>query len=1227
MKYENLVQFEPIETVVQLREADKREDAQRLVKTYIISRRMAENLITIIVPQLQIENPLDNKGLLIVGNYGTGKSHLMSVVTSLAEYSEMIEDLQDDNLKREAKKISGRFKVIRTEIGAVTRSFRDIICDELEKGLKKMGVSFTFPPASELTNHKDLFIEMMAVFNEKYPEKGLILAVDELLDYLLSRKEQQLILDLNFLREIGEVCRLSRFRYMAGLQEALFDNPKFEFVASSLRRVKDRFQQVRIVREDVSYVVSERLLKKDDKQKAWIRSHLEKFTFLYGDMNERLDDYVSLFPIHPAYIETFERIYVAEKREILKTFSNDMRRIIEMDVPDNQPGIISYDSYWGYMKDDPSLNAIPEIREVLEKGQILEGKIQNAYSKKQYRPAALRIIHGLCVYRLTTGDVYNSLGVTAEELRDTLCIFMPDLPEKDSEFLLTTVETVLNDISRTVSGQFISYNKDSAQYYVDLKKDIDYDAKIEQKADMLDRNKLDHYYFDALVEIMKRPEATYVAGYRIWEYEVIWKEHNVGRLGYLFFGAPNERSTAQPPRDFYIYFLQPFDPPEYTDEKKPDEVLFRLLKPTEDFIRSLKLYAGAKEMAATSSMKHREIYENKAREQLREIVAWLQEHMVEAFEVTYKGITKKMVEWGSLSHIPHATVKESADSTAAFCLSSHFDDITPDYPSFPTLITSESVGDLVKGALKWIKGGIKTKQGAAVLDGLQLLDGEDLKPGKSVYAKYILQLLQKKGEGQVLNHGELFTVVQGIEYDKKFRLEPEFVLVVLAALVYNGDIIISFPGKKVNASTLDELIKMSINDLKGFKHIERPKELPLSALAELFNFLDIPPGLIRDPENRNKAIEDMQKKIGDLLTTVVDTQQMLQGNLSVWNVELLNEKEKEIMQKQLSELKQFLESLEIYNTQGKLRNFRYTSEDITRQREGLNVIGEIESVSKLLKDVQPIASYISEAEAVLPRDNTWRSGLEKEKKQLCAQLLESDKVSSPEFRQDIIREFLRLKKEYGEEYVKLHNKARLGLKEDEAKDALLKDSRLERLNKLASIEILPRGRLLQFQEDLINLKPCYNFTQKDLERSPICSICKYRPIEDITNVNVNAVIYQMEDRLEEIHREWTQTLLDNLDDPTVKDDIELLEEYQREIVLEFKNEKELPDEITDRFIKTFQDVFSGLEKVSIGEDDVKKVFGTAGTPLTVEEFRKRFEEYLQSLIKDRDPKKVRIVLE
>ncbi len=174
---------------------------------------------------------------------------------------------------------------------------------------------------------------MMAAFEEAHPKQGLLLVLDELLDYLRTRKEQELILDLNFLREVGEICKSTRFRFISGVQESLFDNQRFQFVAETLRRVKDRFDQVRIAREDVAYVVSQRLLKKTPEQAGKIREHLTQFAPLYGSMNEQLDKFVELFPVHPAYLDTFEKVYVAEKREVLKTLSAAIRGVIASDVP------------------------------------------------------------------------------------------------------------------------------------------------------------------------------------------------------------------------------------------------------------------------------------------------------------------------------------------------------------------------------------------------------------------------------------------------------------------------------------------------------------------------------------------------------------------------------------------------------------------------------------------------------------------------------------------------------------------------------------------------------------------------------------------------------------------------------------------------------------------------------------------------------------------------------
>ena len=131
MKYSDLIQFEPIETVVQLREADSVTDARRLVETFVISDRMGELLYDLVFPQLQFNKPADNKGILVVGNYGTGKSHLMAVVSAIAEHAELASRLTNPKVAERAADVAGRFRVIRAEIGSTTMSLRDIVCSVL----------------------------------------------------------------------------------------------------------------------------------------------------------------------------------------------------------------------------------------------------------------------------------------------------------------------------------------------------------------------------------------------------------------------------------------------------------------------------------------------------------------------------------------------------------------------------------------------------------------------------------------------------------------------------------------------------------------------------------------------------------------------------------------------------------------------------------------------------------------------------------------------------------------------------------------------------------------------------------------------------------------------------------------------------------------------------------------------------------------------------------------
>ncbi len=1242
MKYGDLIQFEPIESVVQLRDADEAAAAQQLVQTYVISSEMADKLVSLVVPQLQFDKPMDNKGLLVVGNYGTGKSHLMSVISALAENGDLATHLNDKSVASAAGEICGRFKVIRTEIGATTMSLRDILVAELEEHLAAMGVSYSFPPADKVSNNKRSLEEMMTAFHQEYPHHGLLLVVDELLDYLRTRKDQELILDLNFLREIGEVCKDLRLRFIAGVQEAIFDSPRFSFVADSIRRVKDRFEQILIARKDVKFVVAERLLKKTADQQVRIREYLTPFAKFYGRMNERMDEFVRLFPVHPDYIDTFERVTAVEKREVLKTLSQAMKRLLNQNVPDDRPGVIAYDGYWMTLRENPSFRAVPDIKAVIDCSMVLESRIQQAFTRPTYKPMAIQLIHALSVHRLTMGDIYAALGATAEELRDGLCLFQPGvegLGGDPADDLLSQVETVLREIHKTVSGQFISSNPDNRQYYLDLKKTDDFDALIEKRAESLDPSYLDSYYYEALRRVMECTDKTYVTGYKIWQHELEWLERKAARQGYLFFGAPNERSTAVPPRDFYLYFIQPFDAPHFKDEKKPDELYLRLTNMDEGFRTALRSYAAALDLASTASGHAKSTYESKASNSLRDLVQWLQKNMTTAFEVTYQGRAKPLTEWAKgrpargLSGIgSHERInfRDLVNTTAGICLGMEFQDQAPEYPFFPVLITGANRAQAAQDALRAIAGQNRTKQATAVLDALELLDDERLDPYRSRYAKHILDIAEKKGHGQVVNRPELIRDVLGVEYlaPQSLRLEPEWAVVVLTALVYAGEVVLSIPGKKFDATGLAQLAGTGIHELAQFKHIERPKDWNLPALKALFELLGLTPGMAQlVTQGKDEPVQELQKAVTNAVERLVLMQQSMQAGLSFWGRSLLAEDEVKKLRAKLDEIKAFLESLQTYTTTGKFKNFRYDASEVTAHRSGLESLAETKSLEELVVDLGSMASYLSTAEAVLPTGHEWIEKMKTARDEVLAQIGDPAKRSAAAFRQQTQRKLGDLKKAYLLAYLSMHAKARLGVNEDKRKAQLMGDERLKDLQKLSTIDLMPRQRLSDFQNRLAGLKSCFALVEQELETSPVCPHCNFKPGAEPPAAPAATMLDALDDELDRLVENWTQTLLANLEDPTTKGNLGLLKPEPRKLVDGFIKRRTLPDDLDQDFIQALQEVLSGLTKVSVKIADLRDALLSGGSPATPAEMRKRFEEYLDGLTKGKEPGKVRIVLE
>ena len=63
MKYRELIEFNPIESVIVLRSADDRKKAEELVSSYVMSDNMADLINAKIISQLRLDNVIYNKGV------------------------------------------------------------------------------------------------------------------------------------------------------------------------------------------------------------------------------------------------------------------------------------------------------------------------------------------------------------------------------------------------------------------------------------------------------------------------------------------------------------------------------------------------------------------------------------------------------------------------------------------------------------------------------------------------------------------------------------------------------------------------------------------------------------------------------------------------------------------------------------------------------------------------------------------------------------------------------------------------------------------------------------------------------------------------------------------------------------------------------------------------------------------------------------------------------------
>lgn len=1223
MKYSDLISFSPIEDVIQLTAADDANRAREYVKSYVMSDTMAENLKSPVLDQLQMDEVVDNKGVLVVGNYGTGKSHLMSVISSVAKDAEYLQYVQNKKFAKEMECIAGKFEVLRIEIGGVTMSLREILFGFIEDDFAARGIDFKVPDFDTVRDNKKLIRDMMLAFSAKYPNKGYMIVVDEFLSYLSSRDERQIVLDLEFFRALGEMCSKSKLRIICGVQEKIFDNPRFSFVSDTLKHVSDRFTQIVITKEATSYVVSERILKKTPEQKALIRKHLEKFSMLYTGMSSRMDEFVDLFPIHPSYIDVFNKIYLIENRHILKNISMTIRDIFNHDVSENEPGIISFDNYWPAIKSNGLLKSDVTINRVVTASGQLEDIINRAFPKAVYKPLAIKIICALSVHRLTTNGLDVHFGLTAENLKDDLCLFLP-MPEQDADFLLALIKTTLKDIMATVSGQFIICNDANNQYYIDVDKVVDYDEKIKQKASIMAGGELNRYFYQLIYSCLDWDAKQYVPGFEIYQRDLNWDSHNIFREGYLFLGLPGERSTAQPERDFYIHIMPPYSTAGVTVKNLEDEVYF-FFKSTDEFKEILGYYSAANAQAEISEGKDKDAYLSKATMYRKKLLKYLSDNKNTCFDVLYKGQRRQLIEILRGRFNRDMDFKDTVDLAASLCFDEYFYGKYPDYPVMKTKVTRKNMAENVRQAFDYFAGR-KTQTATLMLQSFGVLDGDKIRPEASKYAAYYIDQLKQLPPQGVINYSDIFDVKYDDQYeDKHFKINYLFTPIIFLSMVYAGYATMTLRnGTVLSASNLDTVPRIGVLDLYEFKYLARPAQMAMAELKKLFEVLKINPVLLDNPKDRDEGVRQLLEKAMNTSNAAVIAYQKLNNGFELWHEPLVDSQHLNAMQKACEAVKdEFSNYSARFNTPAKLNNFTLTFEEIDKLAEQIALIKVIKEFSTFKTECTNNVSYVCNIE-ISDIGSNLKQKLEAVKAELRSardSILTGVSGAAAAQKVNIVLE--KVKEEYIDVYYEEHKKKRLDITDAKRRGKLQESLALANLRKLRSIEILSAAKLVAIEQDMANLKVCYELTPTELKSSHICPHCHYSLGDKAANVA--GQLDNIEIRIDELVEEWQQTLLDTISDPIVASQKEYLNAEQQNVIDEFITTASLPKRVDDFFIKAIKALLKGFEPVVIDAKDLMDKLMKL-PPMDETAFKQKLNELVAEYTKGKDEGKLRIIV-
>ncbi len=857
----NYFTYKQIKDVIDIdTDLKKDESKKEIVSSYIVSESL-ENQINEFFYNL--EKPT-HQAVKIIGNYGSGKSHMIAFLISLIYNPKLSIYVKNEKVKNAINNIKREYKVIQFELMPGDVELAHWFYREVKKQLHdKYNIDIPNFELKDDINHKDNFTEIINNVKKEDPQSGLVVVIDELSDFLDQKQRFSINRDFQFLRVVAQFCQANDMVLVTSMQEDIYSSNKFKDIAESAGRIDARFQNIIIHKEDVNKVISERIIQKTEEQKHKLELKFSEFTKKIEDVSIKIDQYIDLFPLTPFLLDLFNELPYFEKRGVIQFAQNNIKYILDKEFP----YFLTFDSIYDILELDPNKKNIEEIYKIIKTLNIVKDKINNVLEER-YRKDALKIVKGLAVYSIWSK---GKSGVTVKELAEKLMIISDKFDSK------TQVSLIVKKIREVTDNNYIKVIKNEADGNDYLKFDVnvgvDPDEKIDSKEATISNDLVEEELFKQIENTLELTK--YKNNPFIFDDECEWDSVCSYRKGYIIFYKQGTSIHQLEERDYSVNIISPYYK-EKIENISQIQINIRINIGDEENVKYLKRIQAIRSFINNNIMKS--LMELKLRTTLEG---------GKKGQVQYTGIKQKLTKWffqyskyninnepfelrNTLKREP-SNLQELLDNVKKEKFDSFFNDKYINHPNYPMIFSSSNMTDTFnKSAKEIIQGDVNKLQTTTVnilssLSLIEKIDNQyDLVWRDSEIPRKIVEYIKE--------NGNKITDIQKDIYSKLLKepygLEKELIDFLLIYLTFLGIIFLQQKGgSKIDIGN----VKDTFHNLSQFENIAYAKleeNQSYDFAKRLLNVLGLNGSQIEKDKTRAIVFKDFRIKIDEIIDKI-----------------------------------------------------------------------------------------------------------------------------------------------------------------------------------------------------------------------------------------------------------------------------------------------------------------------------------------------------------------------